>query len=78
MHRPRIARVEGDRVILDGTTVEEVEKYHRDTLKAVVEKVNEDIAEFMAKQRRAEEDRAEQLRQHQASAQDAAKRISFD
>lgn len=33
MHRPGIARVSGDRVILDGTTIEEVEKYHRDTLK---------------------------------------------
>ena len=28
MHRPGIARVEGDRIVLDGTTIEEVEKYH--------------------------------------------------
>jgi hypothetical protein len=78
MHRPRIARVEGDRVILDGTTVEEVEKYHRDTLKAVVEKVNRDVAEDEARQRRAEEERAKQLREHEQSARDAAKRITFD
>jgi len=35
MHRPGIACVVGDRIILDGTTVEEIEKYHRDTLKAI-------------------------------------------
>jgi hypothetical protein len=77
-HRPRIARVEGDRIILDGTTVEEVEKCHRDTLKAVIEKVNKDIAEHEARQRRVQEERAEQLRQHEQSVRDAAKRINFD
>ncbi len=52
-HRPGIARIEGDRIILDGTTVEEVEKRHRDTLKVVVETVNRDVAEYEARQRRA-------------------------
>jgi hypothetical protein len=78
MHRPGIARVEGDRVILDGTTVEEVEKVHRDTLKAVLEKVNKDIAEHEAKQKRLEEERAERLRQHEQSVLEAAKRMNFD
>ena len=78
MHRPGIARVEGDCVILDGTTVEEVEKVHRDTLKVVLDRVNQDIAEHEAKQRRAKEAREEQLRQHEQSARDAAKRIKFD
>lgn len=32
MHRPGIARIEGDRVVLDGTTMEEVRDVHRDTL----------------------------------------------
>jgi TIR domain len=77
-HRPRIASVVGDRVILDGTTVEEVETHHRDTLKLVIDKVNQDIAEYEAKQRRAEETRAEQERQHKESASEAAKRITFD
>ena len=77
-HRPGIARVEGDRVILDGTTVEEVEQVHRDTLKVVLDKVNKDIAEHEARQRRLEEERAEQLRQHEKSVRDAAKRMTFD
>ena len=44
MHRPGIASAVGDRIILDGTTVEEIEEYHRDTLKAVVERVNQLVA----------------------------------
>jgi hypothetical protein len=40
MHRPGIGYVEGNRIILDGTTIEEVKKYHRDTLKLVVDTVN--------------------------------------
>lgn len=41
MHRPGIARVAGDRIIVDGTTIEEVEKYHRETLLAVLDRVNQ-------------------------------------
>lgn len=74
MHRPGICRVVGDRIILDGTTVEEVEKYHRDTLKLVLEKVNRDIEEHEAEQKRLEE----QQIQRQRDLEQAAKRISFD
>ena len=45
-HRPGIARVERDRIILDGTTVEEVAEVHRDTLKLVVAKVNREVEEW--------------------------------
>lgn len=41
MHRPGIAQVVGDRIVLDGTTIEEVEKYHRQTLIRAVEAANE-------------------------------------
>jgi TIR domain len=78
MHRPHTARIVGDRLILEETTVEEVEKYHQDTLKAVLDRVNADIMELEAKQQREQEQRAEQLRQHRQSVEDAAKRIRFD
>jgi hypothetical protein len=78
MHRPGIARVEGDRIILDGTTIEEVEKYHRETLKSVVERVNQLIAEHEARRRRQEDVQAEQQRQHRQAVEEVAKRISFD
>lgn len=40
MHRSGIASIMGDRVYLDGTTIEEVERYHRDTLVLSVEVAN--------------------------------------
>jgi hypothetical protein len=58
MHRPGIASVAGDKVILDGTTIEEVGKYHAETLRLVVDKVNTDVAlieEQDAKRQKAEE-----------------------
>jgi hypothetical protein len=63
-HRAKIARVEGDRVILDGTTVEEVARFHRDTVKIVLAKANDDIAEMERRSRRLAEDEAERQRQH--------------
>jgi len=78
MHRPHIARIEGDRLILEGTTVEEVEKYHCDTLKVVLDKVNTDVEEYEARKRRERERRSEQLRQHRHSVEEVAKRIRFD
>lgn len=77
-HRPGIARVVGDRLILDGTTVEEVAEVHRNTLKDVVERVNQDIAEYERRQRQVAQAKAEELRRHQQAVEDAAKRIHFD
>ncbi len=78
MHRPGIARVEGDRVILDGTTIDEVENYHRDTLVLVVKRVNEIIAEREAAQRRREEAEVQRREQHDREVRERARRISFD
>ncbi len=77
-HRPHTARIVGDRLILEETTVDEIENYHQDTLKAVLDKVNTDIAGLEARQWREQEKRDEQLRQHWQSVAEAAKRIRFD
>jgi TIR domain len=45
MHRPGIASVQGYRIILDGTTVQEVEGYHRETLILAVNEANREFAE---------------------------------
>lgn len=78
MHRPGIASVRGDKVYLEGTTVDEVQKYHRDTLKLAVEEANELIAEDERK-KHAEAER-ERLRkeEHARVAREAARKISFD
>ena len=73
-----IARIVGDRLILEGTTVDEIEKYHQETLMSVPDKVNTDIAALEARQRREQEKRDEQLRQHRPTVEEAVKRIRFD
>ncbi|MBX7132747.1 MAG: toll/interleukin-1 receptor domain-containing protein [Fimbriimonadaceae bacterium] len=78
MHRPGIARVVGDMIILDGTTIEEVEKYHRETLILCVQRTNEIIDEFEAKEVRDAEDAERQRNAHQQRVRDVAKDISFD
>ena len=44
MHRPGIASVYGNKIYLDGTTLEEVERYHKKTLKLAVDIANKNSA----------------------------------
>jgi TIR domain-containing protein len=46
MHRPGIAQIYGDKVILERATVDEVEKYHRNTLLLAAEEANKSYAEL--------------------------------
>lgn len=77
-HRPGIARVQGDRIILTRTTIEEVQKVHRDTLKLVVDTVNDAITEVVKKRRDAERAKAEQNAQHRENIRRKADDIKFD
>jgi DNA-binding winged helix-turn-helix (wHTH) protein len=78
MHRPSIGKVSGDRIILDGTTIEEVEKYHRETLLVVIERVNQEIAELEARKRREAEAALQRKQQHESTVNEMSKRIKFD
>ena len=77
MHRPGIASVSGDTVILNGTTMDELEQFHVDTLRHVVEKVNADIAAHDRQHRLqvAREDEAK--RQHDESVREISARLKF-
>ena len=78
MHRPGIARVYGSTVTLNGTTIDEVERYHRDTLQLAVAETNRQYREWRRdqEQRRARETALrDERRKH---IEDAAKRIKFD
>ena len=78
MHRPGIASVAGNRIFLDGTTIEEVEKYHLDTLKLAVSAANAERREI-ADREMAERDRAADARRKQEqAAREAAARLHFD
>lgn len=78
MHRPGIANIYGSTVTLKGTTIEEVERYHRDTLQLAVAVTNKQYRDWRREQeqRRARE-QAEQ-EQHRKRIEDASKRIKFD
>jgi hypothetical protein len=78
MHRPGIASVRGDRIVLDGTTVEEVERYHRNTLILALNEANKRVTDLDAKRRRAEEDERRRLEEHNKIVSDAAARLKFD
>ncbi len=78
MHRPGIASVQGDRVALDGTTVEEVERYHRATLILAAEEANRRYQENEAHRKAHEEKERERIEAHRKSVGDAANRINFE
>lgn len=77
MHRPGIARIHGRKLILDGTTIDEVKKYHRDTLVLCVKEANRKetaILEQQEKELRAEEKRKAD---HAANIRSIADDITF-
>ncbi len=78
MHRPGIASVYGNKIILDGTDIEEVEKYHKDTLKLAVEVANNTLKELKIRQKQQEEQERQRLEAHKNKLADINKRISFD
>jgi hypothetical protein len=77
MHRPGIASVIDDAVILDGTTIEEVKDYHRDTLVLVVQETNKQYKEFVERRQKSIEQEQEQLRVHKHKVDDIANQIKF-
>lgn len=77
MHRPGICRVVGDTVVLDGTTMDEIERYHAETLRHIIAKVNDDVVEPEAKQRRIEEQRGQAEAQHRREIDEISDRLDF-
>ena len=78
MHRPGIARVAGDKIILDGTTIEEVQQYHRETLALVVDRVNDHYRREQDRRQEIEKERQRLSEEHKRKINDMAKKIRFD
>ena len=78
MHRPGIASVQGDRIVLDGTTIEELERYHLSTLKLVVSQLNDEIELHLRSERERRERDAREAFEHDRRVQETAKRMRFD
>ncbi|MDB6152456.1 MAG: hypothetical protein JWL90_909 [Chthoniobacteraceae bacterium] len=77
MHRPGIAEVSGDRIVLDGTTIDEVKRYHRDTLVLCVDETNRKEAEYQTRLARQRETERKQSEQHRKQINDSASDIQF-
>jgi hypothetical protein len=78
MHRPGIASVEGATVILEGTTIEEVERYHRDTLQLAVAETNRHYREWLVAQENHSVRENAAREEHRRRIEEASKRIKFD
>ena len=78
MHRPGIASVRGAKIILNGTTVEEVKRYHRDTLITCVDEANREEKRFLEHKRKEKELRRQQLDEHREEVKKASEDLSFD
>lgn len=78
MHRPGIATVSGKKIILDGTDIEEVKRYHRDTLILAVEEANKKYKQITdAKNLRLQLEKQQQD-EHRRQVEDLSKQIKFD
>ena len=77
MHRPGIASVIGNKIILNGTTIEEVQKYHRDTLVDCVEMANRQENQINEKQKRDELERKKREEEHKNNIDELSKTIKF-
>ena len=77
MHRPGIASVVGDRIILDGTTMEELERYHLATLKLAVAAANADRRQSAEQDESARRRAQEAAEAHRTTNADIASRMKF-
>ena len=77
-HRPGIVKIYGATVTLDGTTIEEVERYHRDTLQLAVAETNRQYRDWRREQEQRQAREEAMREQHRKRIEDASKRIKFD
>ncbi len=77
MHRFGIASVVGDEIILNGTTVEEVRDYHRETLILCVDEANRKEGEIRRKERERREREENQKKSHYNNVNSVAEGIKF-
>jgi hypothetical protein len=78
MHRPGIGSLQGDTIVLDGTTMDELERYHVETLRHVIEKVNHDVAQAEARERATLERQKRLDDAHRRDIDDISDRLDFE
>ncbi len=78
MHRPGIGSASDDRIVLDGTTIEEVQRTHRDTLILCVKETNRIVAEQEEKETCEHEVRKQRSEEHHRRVKEISDEIRFD
>jgi hypothetical protein len=78
MHRSGICRVSGDTVVLDGTTMDELERYHLKTLRLALDVTNEPYAEYVRRMLDQERREREEKERHEREVDDIARRLRFE
>lgn len=68
----------GSKIILNGTTIEEVQQYHKETLILCVKVANEEEAKILAHQRQEEEQQRQRAERHKKVVRDIAGDLDFD
>jgi len=77
MHRAGIASVRRNRILLTGTTIEEVEMCHKDTLELCVQAANNAVAQFQASQQRQLGEEERRRAEHEKKIREIAGRVTF-
>lgn len=76
-HRPGMASVVEDRVVLEETTIDEVEGYHLPVLKAAVRMANDAETRALAEDHRRAELRRQEEAEHRRHVAEVAERLSL-
>jgi len=77
MHRSSIASVYGRKIILNGTTLEEIDKYHKKTLISAVRKANDDEKREIQKDKLIRIQREKEKREYEEHIKVTAAKIKF-
>ncbi len=77
MHRGNIATINGDRIILDGTTIEEVRDYHLETLKLVIQETNKQYKQLIIQEQKRQKKEIELERQQREKVQSLINDFKF-
>ncbi len=78
MHRPGIAGIVADRIVLDGTTIEEVQKYHKKTLRLCVDQANAEEAKWKLRLAQQQAVATEQSQARKKTIAEIASQMRFD
>lgn len=78
MHKPSIASIQGKYIVLDGTTADEIQQYHKDTLKLVLAETNKNYNSMMEKETERLNKEEEQKNKNINEEKEKQKGIKFD